>query len=99
MKTCFYIVPAWSDQAGKCRIVSRTHEHVPDAARHYRQFPEQWTEAGLMNSQGGLVALSASKAVFQELKDSEPLAAGVCWTFDAAEAEPEQAPRREAPRG
>lgn len=99
MKTCYLIVPAWSDQAGQCRIVSRTHEVIhPKSLQHYREFPSQWGEVGLMNSQGKLVCLDAPPAVIQELKDSEPLSAGVCWSFDAAEAEMEQSADRSRER-
>lgn len=98
MKTCYLIVPAWSDQAGQCRIVSRTHEiKHPSPLQHYREFPSQWGEVGIMNSQGKLVCLDAPDAVIQEFKDCEPLAAGLTLTFDAVESEVQ--PRRDAPRG
>jgi hypothetical protein len=53
MQTSYLIVPALTDQAGQCRIVSRSHEApVKDALAHYRWMPDEWREAGIMNSQG-----------------------------------------------
>ena len=75
MKT-YMIVPAWSDQAGQCRIVARDGEYL-DALTHYRQNHAQWSEVGLMNSQGKLVCLTAPSAVYQEFKDCEPLYGGL----------------------
>lgn len=87
--TTYYIVPALTDQAGQCRIVSfagafqdiRT-DGARDARDHYQKFPDKWAEAGVMNSQGKLVALDGSKATWQELRDCEPLAAGLAITVD-----------------
>lgn len=80
----YLIVPAWSDQGGQCRIVRREHEiNHPDPLQHYRQYPEQWKEAGLMNSRGVVVTLDASPEVLQEFRDCEPLMAGTCFAFPA----------------
>jgi hypothetical protein len=88
MKTCYLIVPAWSDQAGQCRIVARSHEiKHPDPLGHYRQFPAQWREVGLMNSQGKLVCLDAPASVVQEFRDCEPLMASLVVYDDATETE------------
>lgn len=96
MKTQYLIVPAWSDQAGQCRIVARSHEQQhPNPLQHYRQYDSQWKEVGVMNSQGKLVYLDAPAAVVQDFKDSEPLAAGLTFAFDAVEQTREAPP---APR-
>lgn len=76
----FYIVPAWSDQASQCRIVTRQVDKKIDAAASYRAAPELWKEAGLMNSQGKLVCLNDQQA-FIEMSQDEPLAAGVQYSF------------------
>lgn len=81
----YLIVPAWSDQAGQCRIVRREHEiKHPDPLKHYRQYPEQWKEAGRMNSRGVVVALDATPEVLQEFRDCEPLMAGTSFDFPGA---------------
>lgn len=82
MKT-YLIVPAWSDQAGQCRIVARDGEFV-GALHHYRGHPSAWQEVGLMNSHGQLVCLEAPASVVQEFKDCEPLMAGFQTTGAAA---------------
>jgi len=88
MKTQYLIVPAFSDQAGQCRIVARTHEHVhPQALQHYRNHADQWKEVGIMNSWGKLVCLEAPQLVIQGFKDCEPLGAGMTMAFDAVEIE------------
>lgn len=73
----YLIVPAFSDMAGKCRIVSRDGKH-PDALRSYREDPSRWLDAGLMNSRGELVCLD-SPALAAEMRADEPLAAGVIY--------------------
>lgn len=77
MATTIYIVPAWSDQAGQCRIVARDDDFAGTARDNYRAEPDKWREAGLMNSQGKLVCFDGSDAARQELKDCEPLMAGL----------------------
>ena len=75
--TDYLIVPAWSDQAGHCRIVARESDgNGGHDLQHYRAHPEQWKEAGLMNSQGRVVCLNAPAEVLQEFRDCEPLMAG-----------------------
>lgn len=87
----YLIVPAWSDQAGQCRIVRREHEiQHPDPLQHYRQYPQQWQEAGIMNSRGVVVTLDASPEVLQEFRDCEPLMAGTSLSFPAQEPRPAQ---------
>lgn len=81
MKTTYYIVPAWSDQAGYCRIVSRVGS-TGDVPNNYRHHPEKWQEAGRMNSEGRLVYLNGSQRALQEFRDCEPLAAGLVITVD-----------------
>ena len=68
-KVTYYIVPAWSDQAGQCRIY-RLLEPVPrDAGEHYRKFPGLWKSAGIMNSRGELVCFGGPKEHAAELRD------------------------------
>jgi len=76
----YYIVPAWSDQAGQCRIVCRTFAGKIDGAASYRATPELWKEAGIMNSRGEIVCLDDPIA-FAEMKLDEPLMAGVQYSF------------------
>ena len=75
-----YIVPAWSDQAGQCRIVSRNVDNCTQAPQ-YRDNQQGWKEVGLMNSQGKLVCFEGAEAERQEIKDCEPLMAGMYFTF------------------
>lgn len=83
----YLIVPAWSDQAGQCKIVSREGRH-PQALLSYRETPELWSEAGIMNSQGKLVCLD-DKELFFEMQADEPLAAGSVYYLEGpASAEP-----------
>lgn len=77
----FYIVPAWSDQAGQCRIVSREFSGKIDAAASYRETPKLWKEAGLMNSRGKLVYLDDRHAA-AEMSQDEPLSAGMQYSFE-----------------
>lgn len=81
IKMTYLIVPAWSEQAGQCRIYSFTN-HPTDPLAHYRAYPQAWKEVGIMNSRGQLVCLTAPSHVYQEFKDSEPLMAGTVFTFD-----------------
>jgi hypothetical protein len=76
-----FIVPAWSDQAGQCRIVAREGRHA-DCLQSYRANPAKWREIGLMNSRGAIVCLDASEGIRNELKADEPLAAGVRYVFE-----------------
>lgn len=82
MTRTLYIVPAQTDQAGQCRIVAAEGK-VMSPRFSYRQFPERWSEVGLMNSQGKLVCLDAPKAVWDELKECEPLMAGTQFFTEA----------------
>lgn len=75
-----YIVPAMTDPAGQCRIVS-TEGKPKDPAALYRARPDLWKEFGLMNSRGKLVCANAAG---QEIKDMEPLMAGMTITLDDA---------------
>lgn len=79
----FYIVPAWSDQAGQCRIVSRQVEGRIDASASYRAAPELWAEAGIMNGRGKIVCLN-DKHAFEEMSQDEPLMAGMQYSLPAA---------------
>lgn len=73
----YLILPAWSDQADQCKIVSREGRY-PQALLSYRETPELWSEAGIMNSQGKLVFLD-DKELFFEMQAQEPLAAGLVY--------------------
>lgn len=74
------IVPAWSDQAGQCRIVMHPHD-PPRPLDHYRRHDGEWREVGLMNSRGELVCLDAPPAIYDEIKADEPLAAGTTYRY------------------
>lgn len=80
MTTTLYIVPAWSDQGGQCRIVARPGRW---AARYSYVFaPDEWKEVGIMNSRGELVWLEAPKAVYDHLVADSPLSAGLEITYE-----------------
>jgi hypothetical protein len=80
--TTILIVPAWSDQAGQCRIVARDHDDsfTPGLA-DYRRQPDLWRDAGLMNSQGRLVCLDAERDRYADIQSCEPLMAGSVFTY------------------
>lgn len=87
-KGTLYIVPAWSDQAGQCRIVG-IEQVVPNAAVSYRTQPSIWLDVGVMNSRGDLVCLAprfGGAGGFQMLQDSQPLMAGTQWEVELAES-------------
>jgi hypothetical protein len=77
----FYIVPAWSDQAGQCRIVSRETDFSIDVYKSYNESPQIWKEAGLMNSQGKLVCIDATPEQAEDIKSCEPLMAGTSYSY------------------
>jgi len=83
----YYIHPAWSDQAGQCRIYYRlSHEDLRFHVReHIRDNPQQWSEVGLMNSMGEAVCLSAPPVVRQEMHDSQPMMAGSVFSYTEEE--------------
>ena len=81
-----YIVPANSDISGQCRIVARKASAPLSARDNYREAPELWREAGLMNSRGKVVCLDAPADQYQELRDCEPLVAGTQFVFEEARA-------------
>ncbi len=86
MTTSVYIVPAMTDQAGQCRIVSR-EGRVASARDDYRRNPAAWQEIGFMNSRGKLVCINAENpALVEELKACEPLMAGLQITIVEAPA-------------
>mgnify|MGYP000869350056 CR=1 FL=1 len=72
----FYIVPAVTDLAGQCRIV-RHDRRIDNPSRHYNEHPEEWCEAGIMNSRGKLICLTASAETVQIFRECEPLMAGL----------------------
>lgn len=77
MSTTVYIVPAFSDQAGQCRIVAADGV-IDDSRDSYQANPNVWREVGLMNSQGRVTCLDPK---FNEMRDDEPLMAGTQWLF------------------
>jgi hypothetical protein len=82
MKT-YLIVPAWSDQAGQCRIVvTTTFKSIGNALRDYHDYGDKWREAGIMNSQGKLVCIDGlTSEQRRQIVADEPLAAGMSWEF------------------
>lgn len=83
MKEVFtaYIVPAWSDQAGQCRIVRALGLHS-DARASYAANPKQWLDVGLMSSRGTVVCVSDA-VLRKELEDCVPLSAGLVISYSA----------------
>lgn len=73
-----HIVPAFSDQAGQCRIYARPGNH-PDPARHYLHEQDQWHEIGIMDSKGNLRCIEPK---YQELSHEVPLRGGATYYFD-----------------
>lgn len=91
MRVTYLIVPAVTDQAGQCRIVSTTHDNLSrfrPALADYRDNPDLWQEAGLMNSRGRLVCLDALPQVLEDMRRDEPLHAGLTYTYDLETGEP-----------
>lgn len=76
----YYIVPALTDQAGQCHIVRHTG-NPENPKLHYQRHPEQWAEAGLINSRGRLVCLQANPDITQDIKGCEPLMAGMLFHY------------------
>lgn len=78
----YLIVPAVTDLAGRCRIVSRRHDKdLHYGLADYRNKPEQWAEAGAMTSRGKLVHFAGTPEQFNDVKSCEPLAAGLTFTY------------------
>ena len=71
----YLIVPAFSDQAGKCRIVRRDGD-IRSALANYRENPSLWQDCGTMNSRGELVAIDGPDCIRTDMRDAQPLAAG-----------------------
>lgn len=87
MHTTYLIVPAWSDQAGQCRIVRRdTDAPVRQAMLSYREAPDLWKEAGLMNSRGTVVCLDAPVEHRNDIRSCEPLMAGTSFGYEVVPA-------------
>lgn len=82
MYRTLYIVPAFSDVAGQCRIVARDNDRkVKSASDNYRNDPDAWREVGLMNSRGNLVCFDGPEQMRKELEDCVPLMAGLVFEF------------------
>ncbi len=90
------IVPAFSDQAGQCRIVAAEGKHS-DALASYRRDGSMWKKVGAMNSQGRVVALSKDlqdAGLLAEMQESEPMMAGTQFFVTQKDAdEQSEAPR------
>lgn len=76
-----YIVPAWSDQAGQCRIIAAEGK-IADPRSSHSKFPKLWHEVGLINSAGRLVCLTDQGNLRDELESCVPLAAGLVFYFN-----------------
>jgi hypothetical protein len=78
MPKIIYIVPAPTERTVTCNIYSLPF--VPDnAAQHYREHPERWQPVGRMDSRGHLLCIEPE---FHELKECEPLMAGLTMVFE-----------------
>ena len=77
-----YIAPAFSDQAGQCRIYATDAFFNASAASHYKLHPRLWKEVGLMNSRGRLVCFEGTSQQRQDLTDDQPLMAGLTYTYN-----------------
>ena len=74
-RTTYLVVPAWSDQAGQLRIVSR-RAGCTLTLTDYRRDSTGWAEAGLVAAQSGrLVCLDAPLSVQTEFLACEPIRA------------------------
>lgn len=85
MSTVIYIAPAFGENHHpQCRLYAHNGPWptVMSVADHYRRFPEQWREVGLMNYQGTLVCFEGPDVQRQELRDSQPLMAGTTFRFE-----------------
>jgi len=74
----YLIVPAETDIAGQCRIVTHLQKQTSPLA-HYREHPDEWRDVGLMASQGYIRCLDAPADVWQDMRECEPLHAGMCF--------------------
>lgn len=79
------IVPAVTNVASQCRIVLAPGIYS-NALAAYRSNPGRWQDIGIMNSRGNLVCLEDVGDLRQELKECEPLMAGMtfCVALEAA---------------
>jgi len=74
-----------TDIAGRCRIVAREGKFA-NALANYRKNPDEWFEVGEMNSRGKIVHLSQDlqdAGLLEEMRDSEPLMAGIIFFVDS----------------
>lgn len=76
----FLVVPAWSDQAGQMRIVSKVRDTAAGALADYRRNPDGWLEAGIVNNEGKLVCLSGPDCIRTDMRDAQPIAGGYVFT-------------------
>ena len=74
----YLIVPAETDIAGQCRVVMHRQKQTSPLA-HYREHPDEWLDVGLMTSQGHIRCLAGPADVWQDMRECEPLQAGMCF--------------------
>lgn len=79
--TTIYIAPAFSDQAGQCRIYATDALFNASTASHYKLHPGLWKEVGIINSRGKLVCFEGTAQQCQDLTDDQPLMAGLTYTY------------------
>jgi hypothetical protein len=82
----YVVVPAWSDQAGQCRIVARVHDQGEAAVRpglqDYRRNPNKWWDVGLMGSDGTIRCLQARPNERAIINEAVPIMAGTAFHFE-----------------
>ena len=79
-KTLF-IVPAFSEFGGQCRIVAATGDYA-SPIDNYRANPQLWHEVGIMDSKGSIRCIESE---FSDIKNDEPLMAGMVFKFNIGE--------------
>lgn len=83
--TVLYIAPASGDLLRPQARIYRAEFHGcidgNDLHSNYIDQPDRWSEVGLMNHHGNLVCFDGTPEQRQELIDSQPLMAGLVFTF------------------
>lgn len=74
-----YIAPGSDAQA---RIYIADADVVPRSVReHYLNFPQAWSEIGLIDHKGSIRCLKTDPLIQQDLIDQMPLMAGTSFTY------------------